>query len=68
MLLLKYIFFILFNGQTSLANRNAVSCGTAQQGICFRFPKCRNAVNAPEVNILLRFIKLPCAARSAMVP
>ena len=34
----------------------------------FQFPKRRNAVNASEVNILLRVSKLSCAARSANVP
>ena len=33
--------------------------------VYFRFPKWRRA---PEVNTLLRFSKLPCAARSANVP
>ena len=53
------------NRQTSSANRNAVYCGNSQQEIYFWFPKCSTAVNAPEVNILLTFSKLPCAARSA---
>ena len=34
----------------------------------FQFPKRRNAVNASEVNILLRVSKLSCAARRAKVP
>ena len=34
----------------------------------FQLPKRSNAVNASEVNILLRVSKLSCAARSAKVP
>ena len=47
----------------------AESCGTSQQGVLLPVSGF-DAVqaNAPEANVLLRFSKLPCAARSAKVP
>ena len=42
--------------------------GPLGRGFYFRLPILCNAVNAPEINILSRFSKSLCAARSAKVP